>query len=51
MVVTHLMQIGYLSNDGVGANYVEDPRGRLVDLRRMAPSKRKALAARLNTPV
>ena len=34
-----------------GANYVEDPRGRLVDLKRMTPAKRTALAARLNTPV
>ena len=34
-----------------GANYVEDTKGRLVDLRRMDAGKRKALAARLLTPV
>ncbi len=33
-----------------GANYVEDAKGRLVDLRRMDASRRRALAARLLTP-
>lgn len=33
-----------------GANYVEDAKGRLVDLRRMDAQKRKAVAARLLTP-
>lgn len=34
-----------------GANFVEDAKGRLVDLSRMNDAKRKALAARLLTPV
>jgi hypothetical protein len=34
-----------------GANYVEDAGGRQVDLKRMPEAKRKALAARLLTPV
>lgn len=34
-----------------GANYIEDAKGRMVDLRRMDTTRRKAFAARLLTPV
>jgi hypothetical protein len=38
-------------NTRAGANYIEDAKGRLVDLRRMDATRRKAFAARLLTPV
>lgn len=50
--VVQLRQLVEIGPSGYpGANFIEDAKGRLIDLSRMNDAKRKALAARLLTPV